>query len=188
MKNRMNVVKRSKQAGITNIQIAVGITVLALSLVGGLYLFKYIGQQQDMNESGEISDLKSSSVSYAGLHGGRYTNLTISLACSKDFFPAGRCVGTGASATVTNMRGGAITMAIVNLTGTDTGVQWNYPGYSNKSCIAEITSLWNNAARIDVGGTPVKTATTQTLQDTTIQQACEASNDNATIAWTFGPN
>ena len=188
MKIRRFTPFKARQAGITNIQIAVGIAVVGLSIVGGLFLFKYIEGQKVKNESAEIADLKASSVTFATQHGGRYTGFTIGLACSKGFFPEGRCTGNGASAGVTNAWGGAITANVANLTGTGTGLAWSFPGLSSKACINEITDLWHHAARIAVGTTPVKTATTQDIDDDTIITACEAAADAATIVWTFGSN
>jgi hypothetical protein len=179
---------KKKQAGVSTIIIAVTIAVGALAVVGGLYAFKYIGSMKVTNNAGEISDLRSSSVGYATSHGGRYQGLTLAVACSKGFFPDGRCSGTGASTTVTNQWGGSVTLTVVNLTGANTGAQWGMPGYNNKNCIEEITGIWNHAARISVNGSGVKTTTSQQLDDNTIISACEASNDDATVAYTFGPN
>jgi hypothetical protein len=187
MKIRSMSFKR-KQAGLTTIQIAVGIAVVGLSIVGGMFLFKYIESAKVKNESAEIADLRSSSVNYATQHAGRYTGISMDIACSKDFFPQGRCSGTGAATTATNAWGGAITVATANLTGANTGVAWTYPGLTTSACIAEITDVWHHAARIDVGTTPVKTATTQALNDAAIIAACKAEADDATIVWTFGTN
>lgn len=188
MQNRISRIKRNKQKGITNIQIAVSIAVVGLSIAGGLFLFKYIEDQKVKNESAELADVRSSSVSYASQHGGRFTGLTLFVACSKGFFPDGRCSGTGASTAVTNQWGGSVTLTITNLTGTNNGAAWSYPGLSSKGCINEITGMWHHAARISVGTTAVKTATTQDIDDAGIIAACNAATDDATIVWTFGSN
>jgi hypothetical protein len=180
--------KKQLQAGYTNIQIAVGITVAGLVALSGLYAFVYIGEQKVKNEGTELSRVKSASVNYATQHGGRYQGLTLGVACSKGFLPDGRCTGSGAATTATNQWGGAIALTIVNLTGANTGAKWTYPGYNNKTCIATVTDMWDHAARIDIGGTAVKSTTTQALADAAIIAACEATNDDASIDYTFGPN
>jgi hypothetical protein len=189
MNNRtQRIFKKKLQAGYTNIQIAVGITVAGLVAISGLYAFVYIGEQKVKNEGTELSRVKSASVNYATQHGGRYTGLTLAVACSKGFLPDGRCTGTGAATTATNQWGGLITLTVVNLTSANTGVKWTYPNYSNKTCIAAVTDMWDHAARIDIGGSAVKSTTIQPLDDNAIITACEATNDDATIAYTFGPN
>ena len=187
MKTR-NVNFKRKQAGVSTVTVAVAVAVTALAIVGGTYALKYISNQKVKNEIAEITDLRASAVYFAAQHGGRYTGLDLNIACNKEFFPAGRCSGTGASTVATNASGGAITIAVTSLTGPGTGAAFTYPGLTSSACISEITDLWNIAARIDVGTTAVKTATTQALVDTTIINACNAAADDADIVWTFGTN
>jgi len=176
-----------RQRGITNIQIAMGIAVIGLSILGGLFLLKYPESQKVKNEMAELMDLRSSSVNYATKHGGLYTGMSIATACSFGFFPEGRCTGAGATAAVTNQWGGTIAVALVALTSTNSGVAWTFPGLSSRACIDEITDLWHTAALITVGTTAVKTAATQPLNDAATVTACEAQNNNASVVWTFGP-
>lgn len=175
----------NKQRGVTNIQIAVGLTVVALALLGGVGMLKYPTSMKAINETGELIDLRASTVNYATNHSGKFTGFTLATACALGFFPDGRCTGTGATTAVANTWGGGVSVAVVNVIGTDDGLKWTYSGLTSKSCIDQITSLWNSVAKIDVGSTNVKTSQNQALDDATTGSACKGANDNASIAWTM---
>jgi hypothetical protein len=176
----------AKQRGISQIQIAIGIAVAGLALVGGLILIKYPEKMKSTNEMTEISDLRSSSVTYATNHGGLYTGMTLDLACKHGFFPDGRCNGTGAGTTVSNQWGGSVTVGIVTINAGNDGLKWTYSGLSNQTCIDQISTMWNVMAKIDVGSTAVKTASNQALDDATAATACSGAGNNASISWTIG--
>lgn len=174
------------QRGITNIQIAMGIAVVGLSIIGGLFLLKYPENQKVKNEVAELMDLRASSVGYATKRGGKYTGLTLATSCAIGFFPEGRCTGAAAATAVSNQWGGAVSLTIVDVNGAGTGIEWRYNGLSPRACIDEVTDLWHSAAKIKIGATEVKDDPTDALAEQATIDACQAA-DTADIYWTFGP-
>jgi hypothetical protein len=173
------------QRGVTGVQLAIFGAVTTLIVIGGVGMTKYIEKQKVSNEQSELNDLKTQSINFAAKHGGSYAGLTLAIACDQGFFPKQRCTGTGASTTVTNLWGGSVTLAIVNVNGTNDGVKWSYPGLSTQACVDEVTTMWDYTAKIDVDTTVVKDAVNKAIDDTATNTACKAAADNATVKWTF---
>lgn len=176
------------QRGVTTVQIMVGLAVMGIVAVGGMQTLKRIEDSKLKNELQELISIRAGLVQWASRKGGVFTGFTLATACNHSFFPASRCSGSGATTAVTNEWGSQVTLALTNLTSTNTGVKMIYPGYSSRGCLQQVLDVWHEAARIDVGSTAVKTTTTQSIDEDTANTACKAATDNATVSYTFGTN
>lgn len=172
-----------RQQGSMSIQTIVALAVGALALVGGVGGYIYIDQQKANNDMEELGLIRSGLVDYAQKHNTNFSALTLDIGCRQSVFPANRCSGSGASTTVANGSGGTYTITATNvLGGTNNGGRLGSTLISDASCVKEITYLWDQWAKIEVGSTTVKTLPTDQLNDTTVNNACNGGSN--TIYWT----
>lgn len=81
-------IKKLSQRGFTNVQIAIGILVGVIILLGSLGGYQYINQAKVNNEISNITDLRSATVRY-GQFTGTFTsaNVTTPILLGLNFFP-----------------------------------------------------------------------------------------------------
>lgn len=115
IKNRTgikNQSRKSSQRGFSNVQIAIGILVTVILLLGALSGYQYIQQAKVNNEVSAMTDLKAATTSLGQANGAFNANgdATTTLAGLNFFQGASFTVGGTATApTVKNQWGGAIT-------------------------------------------------------------------------------
>lgn len=172
-----------RQQGSMSIQTIVALAVGALALVGGVGAYIYIDQQKSNNDMEELGQIRSGLVDYGQKHNTSFAALTLDIGCRQSVFPANRCTGSGAGTAVSNAWGGSYAITATNvLGGTNNGGRLQSTLVSDSSCVKEITYLWDQWAKIEVGATTVKSLPTDQLNDTTVNSACNGGSN--TIYWT----
>ena len=107
----------STQRGITTVQIAIGILVSVIALVGSFGGFQYVAQAKVNTDVAAMLDLKAATQRYGtSLGSGGFTkdNVTTATLINLGFFGSSGFVlsGTIPSQTVANQYGGAVTAAV----------------------------------------------------------------------------
>lgn len=173
---------RTNARGFTNLQITLGLAIVAIAIVAALGGFRKLDEAGVNAAIDEVSDLKVQTVKYAAQRGGDFTGVDTNL-CANKWFDSDRITGTGASTTINNKFKGTITCQPATSTSTNDSLTFTYTGIPAVACIG-ITSSVTKAAVIAVGGTTVKPLGGNLNESSAITQ-CNAANDNATIAFTF---
>jgi len=174
-----------KQEGNSSIQVAIGLMVGVILLIGAIGAYQYINQAKVNNDIAELTDLKNSTVRY-GQSVGTFTstNSTIAILTSLNFFPNPRVTGSGtAAAAVTNQWGGAITTALGTVNTAGDSLVFTYTGVPTAACRELVTKLDNIATTVSVGGTVTKAAGATTVAATAIPLC--VTGDNQTLAYTM---
>lgn len=180
-----NRTSRKYQAGISNIQIMVGVLISAILILGGMGLIRYIDKSKVNNDLSELSELKARTVAYGSQHGGTFSNFTQELAIGLDFFPANRVSGATGSRTVSNQWKGEITTAPTTVNFSNDAVLYTYSGVPSGACKDVALQAGAVAAMIRVGSTVVKSGSTAALDETGLITACDAAADNASLGYSM---
>lgn len=179
----LNRVSLYKQRGVNTAVIIVALAVGALLFIGGTRAYKYIEEQKMNNDMGELTDIRGSMIRYASKHNSSFATLTLAIGCAQNIFPASSCSGTGAGTTVANSWGGQYAVSATNVSGgTNNGGRLTSSALSDAACISEVTNMWDQFAKIEVGTTTVKATITAPIDDAGVNAACTGNNN--TIAWT----
>ncbi len=141
----------STQRGITTVQIAIGILVSIIALVGSFGGFQYVAQAKVNTDINILADLKTSTVRYGSTLGpGGFiatTNVTMAQLNNLGFFAlTGLTVASDAS--VKNQYNGAVAVAVAANTdiepGTE-GLNFTFSGLPSAAC-RDIASRIDNIA------------------------------------------
>lgn len=168
---------RKSQQGFSNVQIAIGILVGVIILLGSLGGFQYVEQAKVNNEVAVITDLKSATVRYAQF-AAPFTadNTTDVILNGQNFFrSAGISVtGTAAAPVITNQWGGAVTVAQAQSLNAGDSIDFTFTSVPNSICNDIATKLDNVVARIEINGTETKAVGNPT-NPATVTTQCAAS-------------
>lgn len=183
MNRNFNAINRFKrQAGLSNIQIMIGVLISALLILGGVGLIKYIDKTKVNNDLSELATLKTETVSYGSRNGGSFSGFTQEVGIGLDFFPRSRVSGAVGSRVVQNQWKGVIQAQPATVNIPNDGIQFTYTGVPSGACKDLAQQAGDVAAIITVGGTVVKqVAATPVLA--TIITACDAGADNVTMTY-----
>ena len=173
---------RKAQAGISNIQIMVGVLISAILILGGIGLIRYNDKAKVNNDLSELTELKARTVAYGSSHGGSFAGFTQELAIGLDFFPANRVSGATGSRSVQNQWKGTITVTPSFLIQPNDTVTFAYSGVPSAACKELSMQAGNIASAIMVGGANVKGAATP-VDEAAAVAACDAGGDNATVTY-----
>jgi len=183
MKRNFNAVTRFKrQAGLSNIQIMIGVLISALLILGGVGLIKYIDKTKVNNDLSELATLKTETVSYGSRNGGTFSGYTHEVGIGLDFFPRSRVSGAAGSRVVQNQWKGLVTSAPTTINLANDGIAYTYTGVPSGACKDLAQQAGDIAAVITVGGVSVKAVGANPVLATIITQ-CDAGSDNVTIAY-----
>lgn len=171
-----------RQAGISNIQIMVGVLISAILIMGGVGLIKYVEKSKVNNDLSELADLKASVVSYGSNNGGTFAGLTQEIAIGLDFYPASRVSGTTGSRVVQNQWKGTIVAAPATINIANDGASFTYTGVPSSACKELAQGASSIAAIIRVGNTVVKAVGAAPVLNSIIT-ACDAGNDNVSMTY-----
>ena len=169
----------NKQRGITTVQIAIGILVGVIALIGSFGGFQYIAQAKLNLDMNAMQDLKTATARYGstlGTGGFTTTNVTTAQLNNLGFFAgSGFTVTTTPALSVLNQYGGAVSAAVGVVTGDVEDITFTFAGLPSTACrglalrvdsIAAATAAANTAAGTvapikAIGGTtdPVAAAT-----------------------------
>ena len=125
------------QQGYTNIQLAIGVLVSVVAVLGAIGGFTYVTQAKVNNQLTYLADLKNST-GRLFLQLGAATASASSLANlnSYGFFPSSTVSGTGATTAVTNQWGGAITVGVGTAGVAGDSIAYTFTGIPNDVCVA----------------------------------------------------
>jgi hypothetical protein len=180
-------VKRQVQRGFSNVQIAIGILVGVIILLGSLSGYQYIGQVKVNNEISTLGDLKAATVRY-GQFAGQFsaTNVTAAILNGQNFYNgAGLSVsGTPAVPVVNNQWGGLVTAAFGTAITAGDSIAFTFTGIPNSACRDLGTKVDNLASSVSINGATTKSVGGASLPASVTTQ-CAATSDNNTIIYTI---
>jgi PilS N terminal len=185
--SKINALKLSAQRGFSNVQIAIGILVGVIILLGSLGGYQYISQAKVNNEISTLGDLKAATVRYGQFVGVfSATNATAAILNGQNFFNgAGLTVtGTAAAPVVTNQWGGVVTIAVGNGNTAGDSIDFTFPGVPGDACRDLGTKVDNLAAKVTIGGTVTKAVAAAT-DPAKVTTQCAAGGQNNTIIYTI---
>lgn len=177
-------INAKKQKGNMMLNTVIALIISGVVTAAAVAYFKYVDDAKIDNEINEVSALRASTVQLAQNMGTDFTSVTLSTVAGLNFFPAARVSGTGAATVVLNQWKGTITVAPATTISNNDSLVFTYTGVPTYACKGLFTPAANIAVAIDIGGTQVKSNGTALNTATAIAQ-CDASNNNATIAYTM---
>jgi len=125
------------QRGYTNIQLAIGVLVSVVAVLGAIGGFTYVTQAKVNNQLNYLADLKNST-GRLFLQLGSATASASSAATlnTYGFFPSSTVTGTGATLKVSNQWGGAVTVAQGTAGVLGDSIAYTFTGVPNDACVA----------------------------------------------------
>jgi len=125
------------QQGYTNIQLAIGVLVSVVAVLGAIGGFTYVTQAKVNNQLTYLADLKNSTGRlFLQLGAATASASTLANLNSYGFFPSSTVSGTGATTTVTNQWGGAITVGVGTAGVAGDSIAYTFTGIPNDVCVA----------------------------------------------------
>jgi len=174
---------KSKQAGYTNVQLAIGVLVSVIAVLGAISGYTYLNQAKVNNEIALIGDLRANTSKFISTQGlGVTTTPLISTLANLGFFPTNLVTGIGtAGATVSNQWGGAITVAsargdgvAVDATHPSDSIAYTFTNVPDAACRILGVSLDSVVSALKIGGTNIKTTLLPTSVPATVGTNCTA--------------
>lgn len=179
--------KSKAQRGFSNVQIAIGILVGVIVLLGSLSGYQYISQAKVNNEITTLGDLKSATVRY-GQFAGLFTaaNVTEAILNGQNFFNTAGLVVTGAPAApvITNQWGGTVTVGVGTANVAGDAIDFTFSNVPGDACRQLGTRVDNVAAVVSINAGNTKAAGAQTNVGTVTTQ-CATPGDANTIIYTM---
>ena len=183
--SRIKRVNLKKQAGISNIQIMVGVLISAILILGGMGMMRYIDKSKVNNDLNELSEYKAATVSYGSKHGGTFAGFTQELAVGLDFFNPNRVSGAVGSRLVQNQWKGDVTVQPATVNIANDALVFTFTGVPSSACKDTVMQAGNVAAKILIGATTVKTSAVTPVDEAATVTACDAAADNASISYSM---
>lgn len=176
------MISKKHQAGISNIQIMVGVLISAILILGGIGLIRSIDKTKVNNDLSELTELKTRTASYGSSHGGNFSSFTQELAIGLEFFPPNRISGATGSRTISNQWKGNITVAPITLDINDDAVMFTYTGVPSAACKELVLQAVNLSPFISVNGTGAKSYVAG-FNEGTVIALCDQVIDNASVGY-----
>ena len=147
----LNIFKIKAQRGYTNIQLAIGMVVSILVMLGSLGGYQYVQQTRVTNEIAQISDLKLATQRYGQAIGAGTVFTTANTATTvlqaANFFPSGNNK---------NQWGGTITGANATTAITDDSIAFTFGNVPQFACREIALKLDNVASHITINSVVTK--------------------------------
>ena len=156
----LQIQKKSAQRGFSNVQIAIGILVTVILLLGALSGYQYIQQSKVSNEVAMLTDLRTAIVRHGQVVGqfdtaaGKNAEMKTLIAMNM-FNGAGLSIDTTANK-VYSQWGGEVTVATGTLTTAGDSLAFTVKGVPSAACKEISTKLDSIVAKIEVGATALK--------------------------------
>jgi hypothetical protein len=143
-----SVLKKNKQRGFSNVQIAIGILVGVIGLIGSLSGFQFINQAKVNNEINALSDLKSSTMRYGQFVPSFVGNVSLDTLNEQNFFTASGFTFTGGTPpSLNNQWGGSV---VVTATTAD-AIEFAFAGVPISACKELATKVDSIVSKIKIG-------------------------------------
>ncbi len=159
-----NRTRKALQRGFSNVQIAIGILVTIILLLGALSGYQYIQQAKVNNEVSTLTDLRAATVRY-GQFAAPFTavNSTLAILSNLNFFESSGFIvtrdGQGAVTGVTNQWGGAIAVAP---SADGNSLEFTFNNVPRAACRELGTKVDNIVTAVSIAAVPTKAANAST--------------------------
>jgi len=170
-----------KQFGYTNVQLAIGVLVSVVALLGAINGYTYLNQAKVNNEISLLVSLRASTSRLIATQGLSVTSgPSISTLANLGFFPNNLVTGIGtAGATVSNPWGGSITVAAargdgvaVDATRPSDSMAFTSTNIPDAACRILGVSLDAVVSALKIGATSIKTTLAPTSSPATVGTNC----------------
>ena len=189
----------STQRGITTVQIAIGILVSVIALVGSFGGFQYVAQAKVNTDVAAMLDLKAATQRYGtSLGSGGFTtsNMTTATLINLGFFGSSGFVlsGTIPSQTVANQYGGAVTAAVPTSTTDEIatlteGISFTWNGLPSAACrelaLRLDTLAWSVQAKPGSGTLQKVKSLGAAMSPANAATGCASAKSDNTLTVTF---
>lgn len=174
---------RKNQQGFSNVQIAIGILVSVIILLGSLGGFQYVEQAKVNNEVSVITDLKAATVRY-GQFAAPFTDVNVneSILNGQNFFRSSgiSVTGTAEALVMTNQWGGPVTVAFGTSVNPGDSIDFAFVSVPNSICNDIATKLDTIVEQIKIGDVVTKVVGNPT-NPLAVTTACAGDNNNIII-------
>lgn len=157
--SKINSLKLSAQRGFSNVQIAIGILVGVIILLGSLGGYQYINQAKVNNEITTLGDLKAATVRY-GQFAGVFTstNVTLAILNGQNFFHGGGLVSTTTTdaTTISNQWGGSVTASVGTAGSAGDSIDFTFSNVPSAACQELGSKVDNLAAKVSINANVTK--------------------------------
>lgn len=175
-----------RQAGLSNIQIMVGVLISAIMVLGGMGMIRMIDNAKVDNDLRDLSDFKKKTVNLGAQHGS-FGDVTQDALVAMDFFPRSDVTGSAGSYVVTNRWKGTVAVAPVTFYSSYDSLRFTYSGVSTSGCKQLGMQAGQIADGIQVSGTWVKLTPqaggTGSTNESLLISLCDGAKDNATLVY-----
>jgi hypothetical protein len=186
---RRQTVRQQAQRGITTVQVAIGILVSVIALVGSFAGFQYVQQAKVNTDVAAMADIKTATMRYGsvlGTNGFTANNSSLTQLISMGFFGSSAFSVTSNTAVLNQYQGG-VSVAIPNdLTSNFDGLTFTFAGMPPTSCRDVAMRIDNLATTIRIfnpnsGVTTSVKPLNGTLDAASVIAGCGPASNNALI-------
>ena len=171
--SRRQTARKQAQRGITTVQVAIGILVSVIALVGSFAGFQYVQQAKVNTDVAAMADLKAATMRYGsvlGTNGFTNGNSTLPQLISMGFFGSSAFSVTSTTA-VLNQYQGPVSVALPDDLGSNfDGLAFIFQGMPATSCRDVAMRIDNLAAMIQGGGNGSVTTNIKVVGGTVIPE------------------
>ncbi len=180
------------QGGYTNVQIAIGVLVSVIAVLGAINGFTYLNQAKVNNEITLLVTLRANTSRLVVTQGlGVTTAPTIATLANLGFFPTNLVTGLGtAGATVSNQWGGTITVSgsradgvAVDATHPTDSMAFTFTNVPDAACRILGVSLDSVVSALKIGATTIKTSLAPTSSPALVGTSCTGGTNS--LAYTL---
>lgn len=173
--------KNTRQAGYTNVQLAIGVLVSVIAVLGAISGYTYLNQAKVNNEIALIGDLRANTSKFISTQGLSVTTTpVISTLANLGFFPTNLVTGIGtAGATVSNQWGGSISVTsargdgvAVDATHASDSIAYTFTNVPDAACRILGVSLDSVVSAMKIGAVSIKTTLLPTTTPATVGTSC----------------
>jgi hypothetical protein len=189
---RRQTVRQQAQRGITTVQVAIGILVSVIALVGSFAGFQYVQQAKVNTDVAAMADLKAATMRYGSVLGTNgFTNGNSSLIqlISMGFFGSSAFSVSNGSIPVLNQYQGQVSVALPTEITSNDGLTFSFFGMPATSCRDVAMRIDNLAVAIQGGGNNSVThnikVVSGTMDPASVIAACSGTGSTNMLRVTF---
>ena len=171
--SRRQTVRKQAQRGITTVQVAIGILVSVIALVGSFAGFQYVQQAKVNTDVAAMADLKTATMRYGsvlGTNGFTNSNSSLPQLISMGFFGSSAFSVTSTTAVLNQYQGG-VSVALPTEVSSNEGLAFSFLGMPATSCRDVAMRIDNLAVAIQGGGNNGVTTNIKVVGGTVIPES-----------------
>ena len=177
--SRRQTARKQAQRGITTVQVAIGILVSVIALVGSFAGFQYVQQAKVNTDVAAMADIKAATMRYGsvlGTNGFTNSNSSLPQLISMGFFGSSAFSVTSTTAVLNQYQGG-VSVALPTEVSSNEGLAFSFLGMPATSCRDVAMRIDNLAVAIQGGGNNSVTTNIKVVGGTVIpENAISACN------------